>query len=295
MVVPNMRLLIVGGNGQIGRAFCQALDKESISYYSPDKQELNLLSLQEKIVTAYDPTQIINLAGFRSYKIAEEHPSQCYALNRDGARTIARASEKIGAILIHISSWRVFDASRPQFYTETDEPNPQTVLGRSFLAGEQWVKEQCKKHIIIRLPWVVSNYGVNRLTHTMKTIKSKKPIKIRPGVVSNPITTYDAARVLVAISKQINCDDRMCGHVYHYGATKTANEREFAEFISGNIVSKENQMQKNYVPNFYYQAAKPISACLSYSKIRKTFGIQSKSWQHTIGELLASSYIGLTH
>ncbi|MFR3753325.1 MAG: sugar nucleotide-binding protein [Enterocloster sp.] len=39
-------------------------------------------------------------------------------------------------------------------YTEFDTPNPQTVYGKSKLAGENFVREFCSRHIIIRSSWI---------------------------------------------------------------------------------------------------------------------------------------------
>ena len=58
------------------------------------------------------------------------------------------------ARMIQLSTDDVFDGSGQTPYTEFDTPNPQTVYGKSKLAGENFVKEFCNRHIIVRSSWI---------------------------------------------------------------------------------------------------------------------------------------------
>ncbi|KAA2301130.1 sugar nucleotide-binding protein, partial [Clostridioides difficile] len=74
---------------------------------------------------------------------AEVDEDTAYAINASGTRNIAVAAERVKAKLVYISTDYVFDGSGSTPYREYDVTNPQSVYGKSKLAGERLVQSLC--------------------------------------------------------------------------------------------------------------------------------------------------------
>ena len=62
---------------------------------------------------------------------------------------------------IQISTDYVFDGTKHLPYNEGDIPCPNSVYGKTKLAGETNALEYCKKTMIIRTAWLYSTFGNN--------------------------------------------------------------------------------------------------------------------------------------
>jgi len=68
----------------------------------------------------------------------------------------------------------VFDGR--QIYQEIDLTNPLNVYGQSKLAGEEAIRENCDRHLILRTSWVYGSYGKsNFVTMPAWEPSAKKP------------------------------------------------------------------------------------------------------------------------
>lgn len=99
----------------------------------------------------FRPTHIINAAGVCDLDVCEQRPEWAFNLNADGPKTIA-AIFGDSARIIHISTDLVFSgATTPEGgYCETDIPDPISVVGKSFMAGEHEITS-APHHCIVRL------------------------------------------------------------------------------------------------------------------------------------------------
>lgn len=68
----------------------------------------------------------------------EEIPERAYAVNALRPKNVALAVNNVGGKLIHISTDFVFDGEKGN-YSETDEPNPISVYGKTKLEGENFI------------------------------------------------------------------------------------------------------------------------------------------------------------
>jgi len=107
----------------------------------------------------FSPDIVVNPAAYTAVDKAEIEPELAFAINRDGARTVATAAERIGAPIIHLSTDYVFDGRKPTSYVEADPPAPLGVYGRSKLEGEHAVAASNPCHVIFVLPGFMPRSG----------------------------------------------------------------------------------------------------------------------------------------
>ena len=86
------------------------------------------------------PDVVVHTAALADHARCETEPVLAELINSEVPRVLSLASAEVGARFIHISTDAVFDGAEGP-YTETDEPNPFSVYGRTKLDGERGVLE----------------------------------------------------------------------------------------------------------------------------------------------------------
>ena len=156
-----MKVLLVGATGQLGQALqdslidhhVMALDRESIDITNREKTFQSIASVHPDIV--------VNAAAFTNVDQAETDEASAYRVNALGPQNLAFATESCGIPLVHVSTDYVFDGTKSGAYHEFDCPNPQSVYGKSKLAGEEAVRQIAKQHFIVRTAWLYHTVGKN--------------------------------------------------------------------------------------------------------------------------------------
>lgn len=205
---------------------------EQIEIDAVDIDELDISDLVtvERYCETIMPDVIINCAALTDVDLCEENIDAAFRANTVGPRNLAIISEKMGASLVHISTDYVFDGEKrmegliPKTYDEFEKTNPQTVYGRSKLAGEEFVRTLCKRHFIFRTAWL---YGEgNNFVKTMLKIGSEKD---EVQVVDDQFGTPTSARALAACILNL-METRNYG-VYHASCEGETSWYEFTKEI----------------------------------------------------------------
>ncbi len=103
----------------------------------------------------------------------ESDPDTAFSVNALGTRHVAEAAARAGAHLVYISTDYVFDGTAGRPYVEWDTPNPQSVYGRSKLAGEHEVAAAgVPSATVVRTAWVSGAHGAN-MTKTVLRLASQ--------------------------------------------------------------------------------------------------------------------------
>jgi dTDP-4-dehydrorhamnose reductase len=201
-----VRVYVIGSEGQIARSLYEAAkgdDRIVIGHSS--RSELDILRplTIQRALSSFLPDLVINPAAYTAVDKAESEAELAFAINRDGAGAVAAAAQERGIPVIHLSTDYVFDGKKSTPYVETDPVAPQSVYGRSKLAGEIAVAAACERHIILRTAWVYAPFGAN-FVRTMIRLGSERD---RFGVVNDQIgcPTYapDIARAIISIVQSI--------------------------------------------------------------------------------------------
>ena len=145
-----MRTVIIGAQGQLGSELARRLDT-AVPLGRAEIDIADAASVQAAL-DARQPQLVINAAAYNLVDRAEEEPERALAVNADGPRYVARWCAGHDAALVHVSSDYVFgaDSQHNVPYTEEDPPGPLSAYGRSKLAGELFVREECPRHFVVR-------------------------------------------------------------------------------------------------------------------------------------------------
>lgn len=160
------KLLITGAAGQLGQALVQAGPRQGWEVTATDLPELNITDPQAVwgVLSRQRPEVVINAAAATRVDDLESDPDGALRVNALGPRNLAVACRRLGIKLIHLSTDYVFDGAKLGPYVEWDATGPLSVYGRSKLLGEEWVRQQCPDHFIVRTAWLYGVPGPNFVT-----------------------------------------------------------------------------------------------------------------------------------
>ena len=179
--VPPRMTLVLGANGQLGRALRAELgDVPHVEYATREDLDLTSPGLASaRHWRNYDT--IINAAAYTAVDLAEtpEGRVDAWAANVTAVTDLARVATDNGITLVHVSSDYVFDGTRDRPYREDDPVSPLGVYGQTKAAGDAIVTT-VPRHYIVRTSWVVGEGG-----NFVETMRSLAERGVDPRVVDD--------------------------------------------------------------------------------------------------------------
>ena len=118
-------------------------------YHSAVKADLTNPTSIRAAVTETQPTHVLHAAALASHEECERQPELAFTINSDASSVIAQAAQECASTMIYLSTDAVFSGETGN-YSETDQPNPFSVYGKSKCAGEQRVLGIDPESLIIR-------------------------------------------------------------------------------------------------------------------------------------------------
>jgi dTDP-4-dehydrorhamnose reductase len=278
----NMRIAVIGANGQLGSDIIRVFGNKVISLTHDDIEVTDLESC--KILEEIKPDIVINCAAFVKVDDCEINPEMAFKVNAVGAYNVSRVCNEINAVNIYISTDYVFDGAKGEPYIEDDIPNPINIYGLSKLAGEIATKNYSLKHYIIR---VASLYGVrgargkggNFVETIIERAKEGERLKVVDDIVMSSTYTKDVA---VALKEFIEIMPEY--GVYHMVNDGYCSWFEFAIEIL-NLTKMEVEIKPVKSDELGRLARRPKFSALKNEKIEK-LGIRMRCWKEALVDYL---------
>ncbi|MGH9837776.1 MAG: dTDP-4-dehydrorhamnose reductase [Blastocatellia bacterium] len=180
-----MKLLITGAGGQLGRAMQAVLTGHEMVALTHAQLDITNFDAVCEAITAHRPDVVINAAAYTNVDGAESDQTGAYKHNAAGPRNLAVATHHHHIPLFHVSTDYVFDGTSNRPYHEYDAVNPQSVYGRSKLAGEQAVVAHNPRHYIVRTAWLYHTEGRN-FPKTMLAQAEKAEVRVVSDQYGSP-------------------------------------------------------------------------------------------------------------
>ncbi len=206
MSTPQPRVVIVGARGQLGSELPRALTDAQVSALGRAELELTDPTAALRLFAEFCPAVVINCAAFNRVDDAERDPTEAFAINAFGVRTLARACSAVGARLIHVSTDYVFDGRQTAPYEEPDCPRPLSAYGISKLNGELFAVNECPEALIIRTSGLYGLAGRKQKGgrgHFVETIltraRARQPLRIVADQVTAPSCCREVAEAIVQL------------------------------------------------------------------------------------------------
>lgn len=277
-----MRILITGCNGQLGNEM-QLLEEKNPqhTYFNTDVAELDITDQMaiEAFVEEHKIDGIVNCAAYTAVDKSEDNQELCTKLNATAPEYLAAAVEKRRGWMIQISTDYVFDGTNHTPYVESDPVCPNSVYGRTKLAGEEAVQKTCQKTMIIRTAWLYSTFG-NNFVKTMIRLGKEKP---ELGVIFDQIGTPTYARDLaVAIFAAIN--QGIVPGIYHFSNEGVISWYDFTKAIHRIAGITSCHVRPLHTSEYPTPAKRPHYSVLDKTKIKQTYALEIPYWESSLEE-----------
>jgi dTDP-4-dehydrorhamnose reductase len=169
-----MRILITGAGGMLGRALaahCRAVGDEVFAH---ERARLDITSATaaRETFARERPEAVFNCAAWTDVDGCELDPARAFLVNAEAVETLAAASRRAGASFVTVSTDYVFGGDREGFYTQRDDPDPQSAYGRAKLAGERRAQAATARCTVVRSGWIFGAGGRNFLSRVVELARA---------------------------------------------------------------------------------------------------------------------------
>lgn len=190
-----MKVLVTGGLGMVGRAvtdYCTAIGDDLVSY---GRDALDITDFDSVITTVERdrPDVIINCAAWTDVDGCESDHDRALAANAQGPENLAKAAKLHDARFVTISTDYVFDGTKTGFYTQDDQPNPQSVYAASKLEGERRAQSANNQTIVVRTGYVFGPGGRNFLSTVVQRARAGEVLYVISDSFGTPTYSCDLA------------------------------------------------------------------------------------------------------
>ncbi|MEK1908437.1 MAG: sugar nucleotide-binding protein [Pseudomonas sp.] len=289
-----MRLMLLGGGNALGQALIRLGAEDDIGFLAPrppeggwDASSLTLLLDETR------PSALINLAYYFDWFQAETVDEARFAHQERAVERLAELCQHHNILLLQPSSYRVFDGSRATAYSEKDEPVPLGLRGQALRRIEQCVRATCPRHVLLRFGWLLDDSAEGLLGRFLHRAELGQELFMADDRRGNPTLVDDAARVILAVLKQLDCQTPLWG-TYHYGAHEATTPLALGQAVLGDArplhplqVQEVSAQAHAARPD---AADEPQHAVLACKKIFHTFGIKPRAWRAGLPALLDRYY-----
>ncbi|MCC8025743.1 MAG: dTDP-4-dehydrorhamnose reductase [Clostridium sp.] len=194
------KIWICGAGGRVGRKIAGLLDRKPVELLLTDIDSVDITNSKDVMEYAgiNRPHVIVNCAGLTDVGLCESEPERAFKVNALGPRNLGVAARVVKARLVQLSTDDVFGGGGQTPYTEFDRPDPVTVYGKSKLAGENFVREFCSRHIIVRSSWIFGDKSPY-LEHVLKLASEGKRVEAASDQTASPTGAADLAKKVIEL------------------------------------------------------------------------------------------------
>lgn len=275
-------ILITGASGQLGFDVIKVCEERELEYIKTDTNELDITDISA--IKVFFDTNVVDIvihcAAYTAVDLAEDEIDKCNLVNITGTENLAKICNEKDIKLLYLSTDYVFDGLKLGNYDVYDQPNPQSVYGRSKLLGEIAIREFTKKHFIVRISWVYGLNGKNFVKTMLRIGKINSVINVVSDQVGSPTYTKDIAPLLIDIA----LSDK-------YGTYHATNEGfcSWYEFACAIFEEAKYNVQVNPIESISYptKAKRPLNSKLSKSKLIESNFYLLPDWRNGLKRYIA--------
>ncbi|WP_079418501.1 dTDP-4-dehydrorhamnose reductase [Thiomonas intermedia] len=291
------RLLLLGADGQVGWELRRALlPLGTVLPMTRAQADLSDLTGLKALLDRERPDVVVNAAAYTAVDRAESEPELAQRLNADAPQMLADYAAQNGAWLLHYSTDYVFDGAQPAPYTEADTPNPQSVYGRSKLAGEQAIAASGCRHLILRTSWVYAARGANFAKTMLRLAAERDSLRVVADQVGAPTSAELIADVSALILHRLQSDAALAQRasgLYHLTAQGSTSWHGYAQYVIAQAIARglplrcaPEAVQPIATTDYPLPAPRPANSRLDCTRLQTAFGLTLPPWSIQVQRLI---------
>lgn len=289
-----MRILLLGGSGQIGWEATRALaglgTLTVASRSGPADAPLDAADPAGvgTLLDAVQPELIVNAAAYTAVDRAESEPELAAVINADLPAQLGAWAAEHNAQVVHYSTDYVYDGRKSGAYTETDTPNPCNVYGRTKLRGDEALLASGCAAIVLRVSWIYGVRGGNFLLTMRHLMRERDSLRIVDDQRGSPTWCGTVAAATAAVVRALPATPsgrQSLTGVYHLAARGETSWFGFATAIRDRL-GLDCELLPIPTRDYPTPAMRPKNSCLDCSRVEATFAIERPHWQDALQDCL---------
>jgi dTDP-4-dehydrorhamnose reductase len=188
-----VKVLVTGAGGRLGRELCAAFEGHEVVGLARADLDIADEASVASAIGDLRPSLVVNAAAWTDVDACEDDPALAHRVNALGPWWLARACDRAGATLLHVSTDAVFGGAtptgadgHPRPLTEFDPVAPVSVYGRSKAAGEDLVRSTLRAHHIVRIAWVLDREGRDFAGAILRVARAEGRIEVVEDQIGSP-------------------------------------------------------------------------------------------------------------
>ncbi len=265
----------------LGRAVMRVM-KEDHDVRGVDLADLDLAeSSCVKALVEMRPQVVCHLAAFTDVDGCETDPERAYRSNVLATRNVAVACKESGCPMVYVSTDYVFDGNASEPYSESSEPGPLNMYGRTKLIGEWFVDRHAPNHYIVRSSWLFGKGGRNFVETILGLAGKRDSIRVVADQRGSPTYTRDLADALKTIVEK--------GQFGIYNVTNSGDctWHEFAVQILELSGIGDCRVEAIESGELGRVATRPAYSILDNGLYRRTFGSSLRNYKDALKDYLS--------
>lgn len=290
-------LLLTGSNGQVGFELRRSLAPLGhLLALDRIRCDVTRSEALRKLLREVRPDVIVNAAAYTDVNRAESEAGIAFAVNAVAPGVLAQEARDLGSLLVHYSSDYVFDGRKAAAYVESDAADPQSVYGKSKLAGEQAIASSGATAVVLRTSWVAGAHGRNFARTILQLAREQDSLQVVADQFGAPTTASLVADITAHIIARHWFGGRRGAFpagVYHLAAGGETSWHGYARMLLSGAAARGVTLRAGAedvrpVPASAYPqlAPRPANSRLDTTKLRDTFDLHLPGWEQGIGLLL---------
>ena len=187
----------------VGRAVARYCLDRGAKISAMDHSVLDITN-ESAIASVFDrepPDVLINCAAWTDVDGCQRDPERARLANALGPELLAKACRQHNTLLITISTDYVFDGEKKKgFYTQRDQPNPQSVYGATKLDGERRAQNAWARTIVVRSGYIFGEGGTNFLATLLPRLRRGEQLRVIDDRFGTPTYAEDLAKRLYELA-----------------------------------------------------------------------------------------------
>lgn len=282
----------------LGEAFYEvfrgdyALKCTDIDVNAPWLTYLDIRDLQayREDVTAFAPDYLFHLGACTDMEYCETHPDNAWRTNAMATENAAYIANGLGIPLLYISTAGIFDGHK-QLFNDWDTPNPMSCYARSKYAGELFVREHVRQHLVCRGGWMMGGGPAKDKKFVQKIMRQLADGATQLTVVNDRFGSPTYTRDFASNVKLL-LDTQYWG-VYNLACDGLTSRVEVARAILEHLGLTQTvsiaEVPSSHFSDVYF-AVRPPSECLVNAKLNLRQLNTMRHWKSALQAYLEEAY-----
>ncbi|MBV8379023.1 MAG: dTDP-4-dehydrorhamnose reductase [Verrucomicrobia bacterium] len=286
------QIAIVGKNGRLGAALCQALAEEN-QVLPFGREELDLREPVWEQLKGVQFDLLINAAAATNVDWCESHEIEALRINGYAVAELGALCAERDARCLHVSTDYVFDGLSSRPYLEEDPALPISVYGKSKRLGEELLLDAHPDHLVIRVSWVFGPDKPGFIDWALDQALNHDNLSAIDDKTSSPTYTLDFVRWIRPFLFELPI-----GGIVHLCNPGGCTWREYAQWaidaacLEG-VPLKAREVQPitlNSMSSFL--ARRPPYTVLEIGKFLNLTGLRARPWRDAVQHFVRGKFLG---